>query len=276
MTDCENPITNPDARYVVIIWMVPPLTLGDTNVSYKDAPWGVTIVLERIPLSFMNQGLYWTTGNIDLLNGRLGSWKTENPEVKYQRPWKHEFHRCWTLREFPNKPYSECGWVGSVLLSVNNPDTLSGFSLGNLRRQLIHYVCVEDEKGKIVFNFDPEDKTKTVNRLPLKGDPFDVRWVWPMESVVPHDSGAGPGTLDSWRVEGRLRRLHLGMDESSVPSWKDVMVLVAQSESFQRVARGISWLLFSAFLAVSVLVLYLAALFVVVVFQHRNGGVGFH
>jgi hypothetical protein len=62
-----------------------------------------------------------------------------------------------------------------VLLAVNDPDILSGFSLGNLRRQLIYYVCVEDEKGNIVFNFDPEDKIKTVNRLPLKGGPFDLR-----------------------------------------------------------------------------------------------------
>jgi hypothetical protein len=92
-----------------------------------------------------------------------------------------------------------------------------------------------------------------------------------MESVIPDDSGAGPGTLGSGRVEGRLGRLHLGMDESNVTSWKDVVVLVARSESLQRVARGILWLLFSAFLAVSVLVWCLAALFVVVAFQRSEG-----
>ena len=146
-------------------------------MSYEDSPWGVTIILKRVPLSFMKQGLHWTTDNIDPLNGRLASWKTENPEVEYKRPWKHDIFRCWTVKEFTDKPLSECGWAGSVLLAVKDPETLSGFSLGNLRRQLIHYVCIEDEKGKLFFNFDPEDKTKTVNRLPLEGDPFDMRWV---------------------------------------------------------------------------------------------------
>ncbi|KAK4450822.1 hypothetical protein QBC34DRAFT_402633 [Podospora aff. communis PSN243] len=274
MADRENPTTNPDAKYVVIIWMVPPLTPGDTNVSYEDSPWGITIILERVPLSFIKQGLYWTTGNIDILNGRLQSWKTEDPEVEYQRLWTHEFRRCWTIKEFPNKPISECGWVGNVLLGVNDPDTLCGFSLGNLRRQLIHYVCVEDEQGKIVFNFDPEDKTKSLNRLPLEGDPFDLRWVWPMESVVPDGSGTGSGPLDSGRVKGRLGdvedrlgRLHLGMDERNTTSWKDVVVLAARSESLRMVVRGISWLFLSALIAGSVLVLSFAALFVVVAFR---------
>jgi len=93
-----------------------------------------------------------------------------------------------------------------------------------------------------------------------------------MESVIPDDSGAGPGTtLDSGRVDGRLGRLHLGLDERNVTSWKGVVVLVARSESLQRVARGISWLLFSAFLAVSVLVWCLAALLCLAHFSGVRG-----
>jgi hypothetical protein len=80
---------------------------------------------------------------------------------------------------------------------------------------MIRSALVNDEVGRTMFSFDLEDWGKNVNRLPLGGDPFDLRWVWPVESVIP-----------SWRL-GRLVHHRTG----GHISWQDVAVLVARSEN---------------------------------------------
>ena len=101
-----------------------------------------------------------------------------------------------------------------------------------------------------MFNFDLDDPGKNVNRLPLGGDPFDLWWVWPMESVLPSRRlGGAEGTADEARGGHLL--------------WKDVAVSVARSESVRTVAQGIAFLLCLVGLAVSILVLSLAALGVI-------------
>ena len=54
-------------------------------------------------------------------------------------------------------------------------------------------------------------------------------------------------------------------DIGGAASWKDVMVLVARSESVQTVARGIAWLLCAVGLTLCILALSLVALVVGVV-----------
>ncbi|KAK0630374.1 hypothetical protein B0T17DRAFT_598582 [Bombardia bombarda] len=188
----NTPPSDSGQKYTVSFTMVPPLTPHDTDVSYEDAPWGVAIKFDNVSLSSIQKGLYWTTRNIDLLSGRQKSWRNIFSEAEWTSPWRYEFVRSWRLRDSTTeKPYR--GWSGDVQLCVHSAETLSGFSLGKqLRRQNILFAYVTDEKtGKRVFNFDAERERSNVCHLPLGGKPFDLVWLWPMESVVPKGSGSG-------------------------------------------------------------------------------------
>ena len=240
--------SNSSPKYSVLFCMLPPLSDGNTDVSWNDAPWSVMIELDGVDLAHMQRGLFWTTRNMAFPNGRYMPWREffeSFDETKL--PWKQELIRSWLVREFPDRPMSESRWIGYVSLFAKSAEALSGFSLGSLKRHMIWAACVKDEGGETIFNFALDDPGENLNRLPLGGDPFDLWWVWPMESVLP-----------SWKLE----RVRGKVDEARGGriSWKDVAVSVARSESVRTVAQGIGFLLYSVGLAVSILVLSLAAL----------------
>ena len=67
--------SNPTGKYTVFFSMIPPLSDGNTDVSWNDAPWGVIIELEGIDLAHIQRGLFWTTQNIAFPNGRYLPWR---------------------------------------------------------------------------------------------------------------------------------------------------------------------------------------------------------
>jgi len=262
MAILRTPPCKPTQKHSVRIVIVPPP--NNTTGLRNHAAWIATIDLEGITLAHMQSGLFWTTQNMRSSRGYYVPWREVlEPFDKtiHQMPWKQDFIRQWLVREFPDKPFSESRWTGTVSLFGHSASTLSGFCLGRLRREVIRVVVVEDEVGRVVFEFDAGDSRKNVNCLPLRGDAFDLWWVWPMESVIAKSSERGPGSVGSGGDKGDL----VDCDIGGAASWKDVMVLVARSESVQTVARGIAWLLCAVGLTLCILALSLVALVVGVV-----------
>lgn len=121
----------------------------------------------------------------------------------------------------------------------------------------------------MVFCISTDDETVSVNRLTPEGEPFDLKWLWPMESVVPENSNLEPGTLGSGRVEKRC--LHRDTNGNAIlRSWKDAVMFAARSESLGRIAGRISWLAFSVCVAMSVLVLGLAVAVTIATIQRND------
>ncbi|KAK0710579.1 hypothetical protein B0H67DRAFT_646030 [Lasiosphaeris hirsuta] len=168
--------------------MVPPHSPHDTNISYDDAPWDVIFILTGIDMAMMQKGLFWTTQNLVLLNGQQTSYKAVVEAQECNFPWKQDIVRVWQFREFPSRPIAESRWCGGVILHTQSTQTLDGFRLGKLKRQLICYASVKDNTGNEVFVFNPEEPGE--NRNDLFGSDSgtcDLWWLWPMESIIPEE-----------------------------------------------------------------------------------------
>ncbi|KAK0705712.1 hypothetical protein B0H67DRAFT_687826 [Lasiosphaeris hirsuta] len=162
-SDISQPAS--DQTYTVTFAMVPPHPPHDTNISYDNTPWGVGIVLEVVNMAMIQKGLSWTTQNLVLLNGQQASYKSLAPGNEYDLPWEQDVVRVWLLREFPGRPVAESRWHGGVMLFAHSAQTLDGFRLGKLNRQLICHASVYDHTGDSVFVFDPEEPGKSKNGL---------------------------------------------------------------------------------------------------------------
>ncbi|KAK0721118.1 hypothetical protein B0H67DRAFT_578174 [Lasiosphaeris hirsuta] len=181
-----------DQTYDVSCIMVPPHSPHDTDVSYNNAPWGVWVWLEGVDLAMMQKGLSWTTQNIMLLSGQRESWKAMVSDFKHELPWKQDVIRVWGFREFPGRHPDESRWHGSVILFAHSTQTLDGFRLGNLKRQLICHAWVVDHTGNKIFAFDADEPGNNRNDLfRSHSDACDLWWLWPMDSIVPEDEGEG-------------------------------------------------------------------------------------
>jgi hypothetical protein len=241
-SDAESSPPESDKTYSVKFVMAPPV---DANISLDNALWAVVVVLRGVDLAFMQQGLLWTTQNFLLLGGYLRSsksvamWKDPNWE------WSEDMVRTWELREFPGRPVAESRWSGEIYLCAHSVQTLAGFRLGQLRRQLICGARVTDDAGNQVFQFIPEDPAANKNEL-FDSDQSDLWWLWPMESIIPEDEGESSSRPQA--AGGEEKRAPGGRVTDGRISWPDVAALLcaAPAMSILVVAWGIFVLLTAA------------------------------
>ncbi|KAK4443983.1 hypothetical protein QBC34DRAFT_415957 [Podospora aff. communis PSN243] len=239
-----GPVNQDQPEYTVSIIMV-PLPSDPDSIKLRAwhlSPWGAVIDLQGITQADMRQGLAWNTNNIIYSASYYIPWrKVMYPldEATQTIPWSQDFTRRWLLREFADRPCCESRWGGSVSLLAHSGETLSGFDLSELRRELIRSVVVKDEADEVVFEFDADDESRNVNSLPWlgeSGDVFGLRWAWPMESIVVMPP-LGTRLTRRWET-----------------SWRDVVEWLAWSDSWTfKLARVWLWLLFCFVIATCVL-----------------------
>ncbi|KAK4451508.1 hypothetical protein QBC34DRAFT_401222 [Podospora aff. communis PSN243] len=237
-------------RYKITICMAPPRSPHGINASYADAPWCVFVELNDVDCKFIQRGLFWTTENVRyLVWGDLGLVELHR---HLQDAGMGDFNLdeslvCrWILRECPDKPDAQSSWTGSVTLFAKGTPAMVSFQLGDLRR---HHICsayVRDASDKVVFSLAPGEgpgEWRTMfNRLPF-GDslrePFDLRWLLPMESVIPDSRESGTGV----RPEGETKQevLHVCRCAAAPQrsTWRDGLVALWMSDGFQNFLKGV-------------------------------------
>ena len=217
--------------------MAPPQSPHDTNISLKNAPWAVTVELEGVDLDFMEEGLFWTTQNVLFLAGCQDILDTAAVQEEYHFPWAQNVIRTWELREFPGKPEARSRWHGEVTLRTRSAHALAGFRLGQLTRQMICRAWVFDDEGKMIFRFNPESTTAMNKNELFDGDPFDLWWLWPMESIIPEEEAEGSSC--SQAGGGEEKRAPEGRVTDARVSWPDVAVLLCAAPAMSILA--VAW-----------------------------------
>ncbi|KAK1837130.1 hypothetical protein QBC39DRAFT_336252 [Podospora conica] len=214
-----------DAKYTVEIVMAPHSPY-DTDTPPPNAcdvvQWGVSVKL-NVDLGLIQKGLFWTTQNLVLLAGHL-----QRAKANEGWPCTENTIRVWQLREFPGRPKAESRWSGQISLWAHSPQTLVGFRLGQLTRQLIRDVRVTDHAGNVVFRFASENPAEGMDDI-LDVDPQDLWWLWPMESIIPREEGQSSSRPHRCVTEART-------------SWADLPVLLcAGLAGLAGRLRGVEW-----------------------------------
>ncbi|KAK0749242.1 hypothetical protein B0T18DRAFT_100673 [Schizothecium vesticola] len=250
-SDTESSPPASEKKYSVEIIMAPPQSPHDTNISLHNAPWAVTVELKGVNLDFMEEGLFWTTQNVLFLAGCQDSLDTAaTQEEEYYFPWAQNVVRTWELREFPGRPEARSRWHGEVVLRTRSVQTLAGFCLGQLTRQMICRAWVFDDAGKMIFRFNPESTTAMNKNELFDGDPFDLWWLWPMESIIPEEA---EGSSRPQAGGGEEKRAPDGRVTDDRVSWPDVAALLCAAPAMSILA--VAWGTFVLFTAASTVVL---------------------
>lgn len=152
-SDTESTPPASEKRHTVQFYMNPPQSLAR-----------VAVVLRGVDSAFLEKGLFWTSQNLLLLGGQLRSSKSVAMWKGCEWKWAQDMVRTWEPREFPGRPLAESRWSGEVNLCAESAQTLVGFRLGQLRRQMIIRAWVTDNEGNQVLHFTTpriQRRTKT-------------------------------------------------------------------------------------------------------------------
>jgi len=186
----EAPPPYTTEKYTIHVRLRPTLSPNDTDISYKTLPWSLCLRFVNVDAASMQKGLHWTTENLVTLVGyriRTQYWHGSEFLRGDDLTWKHEWTRVWYMSEFPDRRDDESTWRATALLFTQSEDTLSAFSLGMLKRQMIYSVVVYNATKETVFELDPRDLEKYVCRLPIDNGK-ELWWLWPMGSLLPGES----------------------------------------------------------------------------------------
>lgn len=189
-TDSSPPAS--EKRYTVQFYMAPPQSLAR-----------VAVVLRGVDSAFLEKGLFWTSQNL-LLGGHLRSFKSGAMWKGRERKWAPDMVRTWELRERPGRPLAESRWSREVSLCAESAQTLDGFRLGQLRRQMSYRMWVTDNACNEVCTSTPgiQRRTKTgfsTGTLPTCGG------FRPWSPSSPTCGGFGPWSPSSRRRRARVR-----------------------------------------------------------------------
>lgn len=174
----HSPPRNYSRDYSILIRLAPNL---DKRNPAVDSVLAITIRCHDL-LQVMRQGLFWTTSNV-VPEGGFYAPMEANPKSSYQ------FKRIWKLREFTNRPESECRWVGEVFLFDHSIQALGDFRLYTLRREHIFFCSCTNKSGNGVFQYSRSDPTKNINCFSDDLHPSHGSWwFWPMETILDYNA----------------------------------------------------------------------------------------
>lgn len=157
-----------------------------------DFPWRVEMhfwIRTSKLQSMMQKGLRWTTNNI--LHTRS--------QIEPERPGPYLKHsRRWYVTERPDSPDTFHAWEGQIIVFAASAKELASFRLSELKRHQIDAAKIHNHLGNEVFVFERRNPDCNTNCID-ESDPFDLWWLWPMESLE-------PGSWISW-CNGSLQDL---------------------------------------------------------------------
>ena len=98
------------------------------------------------------------------------------------------FKRVRQLREFADKPESQCRWAANLYLFADSKETLANFRLHTLCQRSIFSCTATNKQGNVVFEYSRLEPWYNINCFDDKLHPkYDSWWFWPMETVLDYD-----------------------------------------------------------------------------------------